>query len=69
MILSHSSTKALSSDAKKVAPGRLELQPWYRVVIPMGSRAAMRRDGVTDSSSSMKENMPSSKLQTSLSYF
>lgn len=35
----------------------------YRVVIPMGSRAAMSREGVTDVSSRTNENIPSSMLQ------
>lgn len=67
MILSQSSTRAFSSDAKNTAPGRLELQPWYNVVIPTGSLAATILDGVLDSSSKTKENMPSSMPQRFLS--
>lgn len=69
MILSHSSTSALSSEAKKTAPGRFELQPWYKVVIPIGSRAAIMRVGVTDSSRRTNENMPSRRLHTPISCF
>jgi hypothetical protein len=46
--------------------GEEEWYPMYKVVIPIGSRAAMIREGVTEVSSRTKENIPSSIAQRSV---
>jgi hypothetical protein len=46
--------------------GEEEWYPMYNVVIPMGSRAAMIREGVTEVSSRTNENIPSSMAQRSV---
>ena len=46
--------------------GEEEWYPMYNVVIPIGSRAAMIREGVTEVSSRTKENIPSSIAQRSV---
>jgi hypothetical protein len=46
--------------------GEEEWYPMYNVVIPIGSRAAMIREGVTEVSSRTKENIPSSMAQRSV---
>lgn len=66
MRLSHSLWMHFISLAKNRVSGLAELYPMYRVVIPIGSRAASKREGVTEVSSRTKENMPSSMLHKSL---
>jgi hypothetical protein len=46
--------------------GEEEWYPMYNVVIPIGSRAAIIREGVTEVSSRTKENIPSSIAQRSV---
>ena len=64
MILSAIGASAFNSEAKKTVPGNLLDQPWYKVVIPIGSRAAMVL--LLRLSCKTNENMPSKNLGASI---
>jgi len=65
--LSQTSWRHFTSEAKKTVSGEEESQPWYRVVTPIASLAAMILSRPSRTSWSTKEKKPSSLEATSRS--